>query len=270
MPYDANGNYSLPDGYFVENGDTVLPSQHNPPFEDVAQALNNAILRNGAAPMGDDLNMSASKIVNLADAVNAQDAVTKKQLDAYNNRTVPVGSIFMVIGNVVPAGALKANGALVSRTTYAALWTYAQASGVLAASDAVWTSSALYGQFSPGNGSTTFRLPDLRGYFLRAWDDGRGIDAGRGIGTAQADQNASHTHTATTGSAGLHNHAANINTSDSGSGSAFETAPEVSNSSSSQILDAGAHTHPVTVNSSGGNEARPNNVAVMFCIQFQG
>ncbi|ECG1768663.1 phage tail protein [Salmonella enterica subsp. enterica] len=31
------------------------------------------------------------------------------------------------------------------------------------------------------------KLPDLRGEFIRGWDDGRGIDAGRGILSAQGD-----------------------------------------------------------------------------------
>ncbi|MEZ3501830.1 phage tail protein, partial [Pantoea sp. KPR_PJ] len=29
-------------------------------------------------------------------------------------------------------------------------------------------------------------LPDLRGEFIRGWDDGRGVDSGRALGTAQA------------------------------------------------------------------------------------
>ncbi|MGJ7631431.1 phage tail protein, partial [Citrobacter freundii] len=29
------------------------------------------------------------------------------------------------------------------------------------------------------------RLPDLRGEFIRGWDDGRGVDSGRVIGSAQ-------------------------------------------------------------------------------------
>ncbi|HBK4816303.1 TPA: tail fiber protein, partial [Enterobacter asburiae] len=31
------------------------------------------------------------------------------------------------------------------------------------------------------------KLPDLRGEFIRGWDDGRGADSGRGIGTSQGD-----------------------------------------------------------------------------------
>ncbi|MBA4774295.1 MAG: hypothetical protein H2044_01395 [Rhizobiales bacterium] len=82
MPFDSNGNYTLPTSYFVENGDTVLPIQHNPPFEDVAQALSLALLRDGRSPMTGDLSMGSKKIINLADASAMTDAVTKQQLDA--------------------------------------------------------------------------------------------------------------------------------------------------------------------------------------------
>ena len=78
--------------------------------------------------------------------------------------------------NSAPSGFLKANGAAVSRTTYANLFA------------AIGT---LYGA---GNGTTTFNLPDLRGEFVRGLDDGRGVDTGRAIGTAQADEFKSHTH----------------------------------------------------------------------------
>lgn len=82
MPFDSNGNYTLPTSYFVENGDTVLPIQHNPPFEDVAQALSLALLRDGRSPMTGDLMMGAKKIVNLAAGTANTDAITKAQLDA--------------------------------------------------------------------------------------------------------------------------------------------------------------------------------------------
>jgi phage-related tail fiber protein len=42
-----------------------------------------------------------------------------------------------------------------------------------------------FSKFSSGNGTTNFRLPDLRGEFIRGWDKGRGIDSGRAIGTWQ-------------------------------------------------------------------------------------
>lgn len=41
---------------------------------------------------------------------------------------------------------------------------------------------------------TTFDLPDLRGEFIRGWDNGRGIDLGRGFGTWQEDKVGNHRH----------------------------------------------------------------------------
>lgn len=82
MPFDSNGNYTLPTSYFVENGDTVLPIQHNPPFEDVAQALSSVLPRSGVAPMNGHLKMGGSKVTGMADGVATTDAVTKQQLDA--------------------------------------------------------------------------------------------------------------------------------------------------------------------------------------------
>jgi len=42
---------------------------------------------------------------------------------------------------------------------------------------------------------TYLRLQDRRGQFARGWDHGRGVDAGRSLGSAQAADNAPHTHT---------------------------------------------------------------------------
>ena len=67
-----------------------------------------------------------------------------------------------------PAGWLKADGAAISRTTYAALF------------------AAIGTTYGIGNGTSTFNLPDLRGEFLRCTDDGKGVDAGRVLGSSQA------------------------------------------------------------------------------------
>lgn len=80
---------------------------------------------------------------------------------------VPVGTVFYHATNVTPVGYLEANGAQVSRTAYAALF------------------AAIGTTYGIGNGSTTFTLPDLRGEFIRGWDDSRGVDTGRTIGTWQ-------------------------------------------------------------------------------------
>lgn len=85
MPFDSNGNYTLPTSYFVQNGDTVLPIQHNPPFEDVAQALSSVLPRSGVAPMNGPLKMGGNKITGMADGAALTDGVTKQQLDAVSD-----------------------------------------------------------------------------------------------------------------------------------------------------------------------------------------
>ena len=82
---------------------------------------------------------------------------------------VPSGAVLYFAGQTAPAGWLKANGAAVSRTAYAALF------------------AAISTTYGAGDGITTFNLPDLRGEFMRGWDDGRGIDRGRAFGSAQGD-----------------------------------------------------------------------------------
>lgn len=78
-----------------------------------------------------------------------------------------VGSIHVFATTVAPDGFLKANGAEVSRTAYENLFNKV---------GTFW---------GVGDGSTTFNLPDLRGEFMRYWDDGRGIDSGRSFGSSQ-------------------------------------------------------------------------------------
>ena len=117
-----------------------------------------------------------------------------------------IGQIVMEPRATVRAGFLKANGALVNRADYPALWAYAQASGALVA-DATWGANN-FGCFSTGDGATTFRLPELRGEFLRCWDDGRGVDSGRGIGSWQDNQNRQHAHGASAAAVGDHAHSA--------------------------------------------------------------
>jgi len=138
---------------------------------------------------------------------------------------VPAGSIQFFAGSSAPTGYLKANGALISRTTYADLFT------------------AIGTTFGVGDGSTTFALPDLRGEFARGWDDGRGIDSGRAIGSAQAQAIQSHGHTVLKSTtAGLSNALCSGSGSDSG--------------------------NTQGVNSTGGTETRPRNIALLAIIKF--
>jgi microcystin-dependent protein len=109
--------------------------------------------------------------------------VTAAKLEA--SLVWPTGMIVEYGGESVPTGWLECNGTAVPRTgTYAALF---------AAIDILW---------GAGNGSTTFNIPDLRGYFTRGWDHGAGNDpdkatrtGGDHVGSSQADAVKAHTHT---------------------------------------------------------------------------
>ncbi|RQQ49534.1 phage tail protein [Burkholderia stagnalis] len=120
--------------------------------------------------------------------------------------TALVGQIVFEPRTTVRAGFLKANGALVNRADYPRLWAYAQASGALV-SEADWGKSRS-GCFGMGDGATTFRLPELRGEFIRCWDDGRGVDGNREIGSLQNSANLSHAHGASASAGGDHVHSA--------------------------------------------------------------
>ncbi|CAI8822650.1 phage tail protein [Kosakonia quasisacchari] len=78
----------------------------------------------------------------------------------------PVGSPVAWPQSTVPAGWFKCNGAAFDKAKYPKL-ALAYPSGV---------------------------IPDLRGEFLRGWDDGRGMDAGRTLLSAQADELRAHNH----------------------------------------------------------------------------
>lgn len=176
----------------------------------------------------------------LAGAVPASPGGTQTFLRADGTWTDAgtTGEIKIFPANIAPTGYLAANGTLISRTTYAALWTYAQASGNIVV-DGSWSATTTPGSFSSGDGSTTFRIPDLRGLFFRAWDDGAGVDSGRAIGSYQADSFASHTHpVSNVGSPG-----AAI-----GSGLAFGISA-------------------ATSGATGGSETRPQNAALIACIK---
>lgn len=79
------------------------------------------------------------------------------------------GDLKETLSMLVEPGWLLANGQVVSRTTYADLF------------------AAIGTEYGAGDGATTFSLPDLRGEFLRGWDDGRGVDPGRTLGSVQLD-----------------------------------------------------------------------------------
>lgn len=79
MPYNSNGVHTLDPGYKAITGQDIVPSQHNPPLEDVSGSLSMVYVKDGRAPMTGDMNMGGNQIGNLANGVNPQDAATVGQ-----------------------------------------------------------------------------------------------------------------------------------------------------------------------------------------------
>lgn len=181
--------------------------------------------------------------------INGVSVATDADVSSAIATTVPVGTIITVAKDTAPTGYLKANGALVSRTTYDALF------------------ASIGTTFGVGNGSTTFAIPDLRGYFQRAWDDGRGIDTGRVFGSNQADTYLNHSHSGSTDSQGNHSHTVPAGSSMTGNN---DFATSLASGGTKLTSNAGAHTHTVTVATSttGGAETRPKNIALLYCIKY--
>jgi len=148
---------------------------------------------------------------------------------------VPTGAVFYFAANTAPTGFLKANGAAVSRTTYAALFAI---------------TGTTYGS---GDGSTTFNVPDLRGEFIRGWADNRAVDTGRAFGSAQADGIRAST---VAGIARTYYSGQSATGEFSWAGGAGELASNAAQGGDYQI------------NLGSAPETRPRNVALLACIKF--
>ena len=183
--------------------------------------------------------------------------------------SVPTGCVFCRAAASVPAGYLECNGAAVSRSTYSGLF------------------SVIGTTYGSGNGSSTFNLPDLRGEFVRGFDNGRGVDSGRSINNPQGSANQSHNHSygnnGITVSGANHNHSIRkINLQPSianvaitlGSGQSYQIgyATNDGGNTNQAVLNSGnlsmSGSVGITINNTGTNESRPRNVAMMYIIRI--
>ncbi len=180
-------------------------------------------------------------------------AYLKQKLEELQALVIPTGVVNWFAMSTEPTGWLKCNGNAVSRSTYANLFT------------------AIGTTFGAGDGSTTFNLPDLRGEFVRGWDDGRGIDSGRDIGSSQLDAFQGHNRTIGSG-AGSPNPTAYIGQVGSqiqaGGGDFFLTDDAAGGVTqaiayvTTDYLDGGNGTPRIA------SETRPRNIALLACIKY--
>jgi microcystin-dependent protein len=139
----------------------------------------------------------------------------------------PPGSVMAFARQTAPDNWLACDGAEVSRETYADLF------------EAIGT------EWGAGDGTTTFNLPDFRGYFLRGWAPSGGYDEGREWASYQGDQNKAHTHAL----AAVYYHGITGGSLDINSGGSYKSASK-------------------NTSSDGGTEVRVKNKTVLYCIKY--
>jgi microcystin-dependent protein len=132
--------------------------------------------------------------------------------------------------------------------------------------------------FGVGDGSTTFAIPDLRGYFVRGFGANANTVASGAFGVKQDTSNLSHNHSVTVDAGGVHNHAfadgafnagSGLFTTIGGQGQYTVETNNAGNAHSTQSLaNSSAHNHTASVGYSGGTESRPYNIALLYCIKY--
>lgn len=229
----------------------------------------------GTVDSAGDIVMGGTGALKLPNGTNAQRPTaatgqirfntTSTEFEGYNGSAwgelaagVPVGTILTFGASTPPSGFLECNGSAISRSTYASLF------------------SILSTTHGAGDGSSTFNLPDLRGQFVRGWDNSAGVDASRVFGSTQTDQNKNHTHTtdSVTLTGGIRKISEGFGAGGSATGVFTKTADgnnTITGSSSTSPVGGvdfdGTHSHTIS-SSGGGTEARPKNVALMYIIKF--
>jgi microcystin-dependent protein len=183
------------------------------------------------AVQGELVNVIENAGLTLDDLDNGQllEAINLLQADP-----TPTGSIIAMPTTTPPNNYLECNGIEVSRATFAELF------------------AVIGTTFGAGDGSTTFAVPDLRGRFIRGYhylttsSEGE-TEAGRTLGSYQPDIFASHNHSTS---------ADNID------GNPINNVGGILNSNGNSTFPTGV------LGSTGGDETRPRNISLMYCIKF--
>ena len=163
----------------------------------------------------------------------ADGAVTTAKLAA----GTPIGTVIWYAGSTAPTGYLKANGDAI-----------ANGSG---------TTQGITTDFSALYAVVGANLPDLRGEFIRGFDDSRGVDDGRNIRSSQGDLFKNHGH----------KFGADDQVQAQGGYQSLGTFAYDATSTNS-----GTAHHCLTLNAggdhNGGSETRPRNVCLLACIKY--
>lgn len=176
-----------------------------------------------AAALGNDPNFATTVTNSLAGkmdkSANGSDienvSVFLQNLGLGEGSALPVGVPVPWPSATPPTGWLKCNGAAFSAEEYPEL-------------------AKVY---------PTNKLPDLRGEFIRGWDDGRGVDSGRAIQSTQSHSIEAHDHIVY-----------------------FRVNGVTTSSGVNDVMKYG-DANPRPTSSTGGNETRPRNIAFNYIVR---
>lgn len=169
-----------------------------------------------------------------------------------------IGSLLLDTQPTPRQGYIKSGVQNLSRVTYAALRAWAQHNGLMVA-PGIWAAGTI--QCADNADGSTFRVFDVRAEFLRALDDGRGVDSGRAFGSAQADAFADHNHGLTSG---ISPYPAPISATD-GVGRIGNKGDPGFRSDGAYVGGSNAYSSGIKVTST---ETRPRNSALPANIKF--
>lgn len=200
----------------------------------------------------------------------------KEEIDALKRELCPIGTIQSFAFNRIPEGWMACDGRVLHINDFRELYD-------------------VIGNTFGGDGKTQFVLPDLRGRFVRGWNSNANLDPKRKFGSYQDDAIQEHKHklnmdSSSTGTDGSHTHILKyedrITVYDAWGESTVnrKTITDSSYANSSvhnceAILSSGNHCHSLPTihiadvtalegeKVSVGNETRPQNIALMFCIK---
>lgn len=173
--------------------------------------------------------LSGQNLSDVADKALGRDNLEVFSRDETMLHSVPIGTVISFWGSTAPVGYLPCFGQTINSGTFPDLVEF----------------------LNPGQPSAT--VPELRGEFLRGWDSGRGIDLGRAIKTAQADEFRKHRHPQYE--------------YDSGNSVPI---PDDSRSSDLNANFTVGYDRTALIGYAGGTETRPRNVSVLYCIKAYG
>lgn len=227
-------------------------------------------------------------VINYDHAANTFDSdgtnwfITEGARSITRRSAVPAGTVIAYAGSGTPSGWLACDGSAISQTTYAQLFTNIAST---------WNTSAnpLTGSAYSAPSAGTFRVPDLRGAFLRGAGGPNSAGVTTTLGAFQADTTAKNGLTATSGTESAnhtHTDSGHNHTLSSTVALGYANAGAIGGSGTNYVIvgagipitfsnvasnanlgtQSANHTHTITVGT-GDAETRPDNQGIRWLIK---